>query len=309
VNASPNSAEGGENSELALRAALIDRCRLSAAAVDRITETMHNSGQSFTQSAVNLAFVTDEDIELASAWLAGSAPETKAGLIESAIRKLSSQRQVIVRPGDSVKPGPQLLVARDSNNPRSEMIRSLRTELLLRNQTGRANVVCVVSPSPEEGRSQLSAELAIAFAQLGRRTLLVDADLRKPSQHRLFPAGNEEGLGDSLMKAGKPRPYRVDGLPQMSLLTTGTIPSNPLELISSGRLERLLTDWRNENEFVVIDTPPAKGFADALAIATLAGRVLVVARAKRTSYKDTREMLRKLATTRAQVLGAALNHF
>ena len=309
MNAEPTAAEALENNETVLRAALIDRCHLSAAAVDRITGAMHNSGQSFSESAVNLAFVTQEDVELAMAWLNDSAPEAKAGLVENAIRKLSTQRQVIVRPGESVKPGPQLVVARDSNNPRSEMIRSLRTELLLRNQSGRANVVCLVSPGPGEGRSQLAAELAIAFAQLGRRTLLVDADLRKPSQHVLFPAGNEAGLGDSLFKASKPRPYRVEGLPQMALLTTGTIPPNPLELISGGRFERLLGEWRNENEFVIMDTPPALAYADASAVATLAGRLLVVTRAKQTSYKDTREMLRKLATTQAQILGAAINHF
>ena len=111
------------------------------------------------------------------------------------------------------------------------------------------------------------------------------------------------------MRGERPYQYRVEGFPQMSLLTAGVIPTNPLELLSSGRFERLLTDWRNNNEFVVIDTPPVTQYADALAVATLTGRVLVISRAEHTSYKDTKEMLRKLATTRAQILGGVINYF
>jgi capsular exopolysaccharide synthesis family protein len=167
----------------------------------------------------------------------------------------------------------------------------------------------MVSPSSGEGRSQLCAELAIAFAQLGRRTLLVDADLRRPSQHLLFPVTNNRGLGDALSRGDRPYMYPVEGLLTLSLLTTGVLPPNPLELLSSGRFERLLQDWRKSYEFVVIDTPPATQCADALAIATLAGRVLFVVRAERTRYKDTQETLRRLATTRAEILGTAMNHF
>jgi receptor protein-tyrosine kinase len=296
-------------SETELRAALVAQCRLSPKALERITESMRQSDLSFAESAVTLGFITQEEVEASTAWLSKSNPAEKAGLVEAAIRKLSEQRHVVVRPGDSVKPGPQLVVARDSYDPRSETMRSLRTELLLRNETGRANIICLVSPSTGEGRSQLAAELAIAFAQLGRRTLLVDADLRRPRQHVLFPAGNERGLGDSLMRGDRPYLYRVEGLPQMSLLTAGILPTNPTELLSGGRFERLLADWRNNNEFVVIDSPPIIQYADALAIATLTGRVLVVTRAEHTSFKDTREMLRKLATTRAQILGGVINYF
>ncbi len=214
-----------------------------------------------------------------------------------------------MRPGETVKPGPQLTLAYDPFSVRSEAIRSLRTELLLRNEPGRTNIVCLVSPSPHEGRSQLAAELAIAFAQLGRRTLLVDGDLRKPSQHLLFSAGNERGLGEALVRSEKPYQYNVEGLPQMSLITAGSVPPNPLELISGGRFSRLLNDWRNANEFIVIDTPPVNLYADALAIATLTERALIVTRAEHTLFKDMRELVRRLASTRALILGATINRF
>ncbi len=304
------AAEGREPAtETEMRAALINRCRLSTAAIERITAAMHESGQGFVDSALRLAFVTQEDLDASAEWLRQSAPEAKAGLVEEAIRKLSSQRQVVVRPGETVKPGPQLELARDSYNPRSETIRSLRTELLLRNESGRTNIICLLSPSAQEGRSQLAAELSIAFAQLGRRTLLVDADMRKPRQHQLFPNGNERGLGNSLTLGDKPYQYKVDGLPQMSLLTAGTVPANPLELLSGGRFERLLADWRNNHEFVIIDTPPVTAYADALAIATMTGRALIVTRGEHTSYQDMRELVRRLASTRAQILGSVINYF
>jgi protein-tyrosine kinase len=166
-----------------------------------------------------------------------------------------------------------------------------------------------VSPGAGEGRSQLSAELAIAFAQLGRRTLLVDADLRNPQLHSLFGAMNEHGLSRTISSFEKPIYHPVAGLPQMHLLTAGPPPPNPLELLSDGRFEKLVTEWRNGYEFLVFDTPPVSKFADGLAVATLAGRVLILSRAQHTSYASTTSLLRRLATTQSRILGAVLNHF
>ena len=295
--------------ETELQASLAFHCKLSPEDIERVTAFMQNSNFSFSQSALRLGLVTQSDVDNAIDSLQAMNAVEKESLVEAAIHKLSEERQLVVHVADTVKPSAQLLIAHDPYSPRNELIRALRTELLLRNEARQANVICVVSPSPREGRSQLSAELAIAFAQLGRRTLLVDADLRRPRQHTLFTAENGRGLSDSLTRGDRPYVYNVDGLPMMSLLTTGTLPPNPLELLSSGRFERLLQDWKKTNEFIVIDTPPVTLCADALAVATLAGRVLFVVRAEHTRYRDTQETLRRLATTRAQILGTAMNHF
>jgi capsular exopolysaccharide synthesis family protein len=189
-------------------------------------------------------------------------------------------------------------------------MRALRTELLLLSETGRsANVVAIMSPSSGEGRSQLCAELALSFAQLGRRTLLVDADMRSPNQHILFRTSNQFGLSQAISQNTKPFLHPVKGVAHMYLLTAGLVPSNPLELLSDGRFQKLLSDWRSSYEFVVIDTPPVSRFADALAVATIVGRVIILSRAKLTSYKSTREMLRRLESTRAEVLGGIISHF
>jgi receptor protein-tyrosine kinase len=98
-------------------------------------------------------------------------------------------------------------------------------------------------------------------------------------------------------------------MPNMWLLTSGPKPLNPLELLSDSHFERMVRDWRNNYEFVVIDTSPVNPYSDGLAVATLVGRVLVVSRANHTRFRQQREMLRKLAVTRSQILGAVINYF
>ena len=95
----------------------------------------------------------------------------------------------------------------------------------------------------------------------------------------------------------------------LSLLTAGVITPNPLELVSNRRIERMMDDWRRTYDFVLIDTPPVSQYADALAIATAARRVLVVSRTESTSFSGMKDLLRRLAPTQARILGAVLNKF
>lgn len=209
-----------------------------------------------------------------------------------------------------VKPGDRLIMAHDPYDPRCEKIRMLRTELLLRRESiGRADIVALLSPCAGEGRSLLAAELAIAFAQLGRPTLLVDADLRRSQQHLLFGADNRQGLAQALERGTTPQFHSVQGLSRMSLLTAGTAPDNPLELLSSSNFALMIEDWRDSFEFVVIDTPPVQLFSDGLAVANHVGRVLALSRAQHTPYKDMQDMLRRLAVTRSQILGGVISHY
>ncbi len=306
----PSAKDPAVDSDKELRSVLISHFKLTPDTVDKIYAEMQLSDMSFTDVALRLGFVSPEQITEALLRTRGGLAQNEAGLIESVIRRVSSDRRVVVRHGEDVKPGEQLILAHDPYNPRSERIRALRTELLLLNEGTRgANIVPVMSPCSGEGRSQLAAELAISFAQLGRRTLLVDADMRKPKQHVLFATSNENGLSRSISAGEKPYFHPVVGLPLMHLLTAGPIPPNPLELLSDGRFEKLLSEWRNTYEFIVLDTPPVSLCADGMAVATLAARVLLVSRAQHTSYKATRDMLRRLETTQSNILGAVLNHF
>jgi protein-tyrosine kinase len=305
---SPSESSVGDEKEL--RAVLISHFHLSSETVDKIHAAMLPTDASFADAAMRLGHVTHQDIAEALIRARQTLGAEETGLVETAIRKISLDRRIVVRHGESVKPGEKLILAHDPYNPRSERIRALRTELLLLNEGTRgANIVPVLSPCSTEGRSQLAAELALSFAQLGRRTLLVDADMRKPSQHALFGSINDNGLSRSISLGEKPYFHPVVGPPNMHLLTSGPIPPNPLELLSDGRFEKLLSEWRNNYEFIVLDTPPVSLYADALAVATLAARVLLLSRSQHTPYKETRSMLRRLETTQSQILGAVLNHF
>jgi receptor protein-tyrosine kinase len=170
-------------------------------------------------------------------------------------------------------------------------------------------VIALVGPGRGEGRSQLCAELAIAFAQLGRRTLLVDADLRHPRQHVLFTADNQWGLAQTLALGESPYLNAVEGLPELVVLTAGALPPNPLELVSHRRFERLISELRRQYDFIVIDTPAVSLYADALQIATVAQRVLMVTRTEATSFQSMKDTLRRLAVTESKILGAVINKF
>jgi len=220
-------------------------------------------------------------------------------------------QQLVAAQADLLRPGNVLRIAHEPFHPHSEQVRLLRTELLLRHSVwGEANAVALVSACAGEGRSQLAAELALAFAQLDRPTLLVDADFRRPRQHVLFGADLDNGLAPALAVGGaSPVMHGVEGFPRLSLVTAGVCPPNPLELLTDRRFEALMEEWRRRFDFIVVDTPPITDFADGLAVATIVGRVLTVNRARHTPYDKAREMLRRLAASDAVVLGGVLNHY
>jgi receptor protein-tyrosine kinase len=289
--------------------ALIAHCKLSAPDVDRITESMRSRRQSFCEAAFQLQLATRKDIENVSHYVREHARAAQSGVIETAIRSAQDGTALILRQGVA-RLSSDLIHTRDADNGRSEKIRALRTDLLLLNDSGqRGNVLALVSPGRGEGRSQLCAELAIAFAQLGRRTLLVDADLRHPRQHALFTADNQWGLAQALALGEPAYLHGVEGQPELAVLTSGTIPPNPLELVSNRRFERLITDFRRQYDFIVIDTPAVARYADALQIASFAKRVLALSRAEATSLQSMKDMLRRLCATESKILGAVISKF
>jgi len=299
--------------------ALIAHCNLSGQDIDRITETMRTRRQSFSEAALQLQLATRADIEDVSHFVREHSRGIQGGVIENAIRSAQGVGQsgspqglstaLTVRQGVA-RLSSELLHARDGDHVRAEKIRALRTDLMLLNDSAqRGNVIALVGPGRGEGRSQLCAELAMAFAQLGRRTLLVDADLRHPRQHVLFTADNQWGLAQTLALGESPYLHAVEGLPELAVLTSGAIPPNPLELVSHQRFERLIGELRRQYDFIVIDTPAVSLYADALQIATVAQRVLMVTRTEATSFQAMKDTLRRLAVTDSKVLGAVINRF
>ena len=191
-------------------------------------------------------------------------------------------------------------------------IRKLRTELLLRH--GHRNSATlgfvVVSALPGEGRSLIAAELAMSFARLGRSTLLVDADLRNPSQHRIFGMELGRGLIQSIVEAEPPELNGVKNMPGLSLLTAGSdLDFDPSELLSNARFKKLMDTLQNIFEFIVVDTPAFSLYPDAQVVSAVVGRVMTLHRSASSDFKDTRSMLRTLAISDAEVIGGVLNSF
>jgi receptor protein-tyrosine kinase len=293
--------------------AVVKHCKLSPEQVGQISALTREEGLNFIDAALKLAIVSQDDIDDAIAYTQRTESRGRPSLIETALNKSVSRRTLPVL-ADAIPliPSEQLVLAHDADDPRSERLRALRTEILLQNGAAagpQSRAISLLSPSSGEGRSQLAAELAIAFSQLGRQTLLVDADLRNPRQHVLFNSDNRYGLSQALAATDTFKLQEVFALPSLRLLTSGPLPSNPLEMLSDGRMARFIASMRAIFEFIVIDTPPIDKYSDGLAIATAAGEVMVISRAQKTTHKAVRELLRRSAGTRAQVIGAVINHF
>ncbi len=235
-------------------------------------------------------------------------PADVAALARHGTQELSEYDDLA--PLQLARPAPAPVLFGACSGERAERVRALRTELLLRREdNGVAQSLVLLSPGRREGRSLLAADLAMSFAQLGRPTLLVDADLRHPTQHQLFRTLNGSGLTQAIIDNAPPRLHPIIGLPQLFVLTAGALTGNPLELLLQTRFIDLVDQWRRRFDFVLFDTPPVHQYSDGLALAAIAGDVLTLARAQRTPYQETSRLLQRLAATQARVVGAVISRF
>lgn len=300
----------GQSVDEELARTLVLLNRLSEEAVERINDLMKNLNIRFAEAALQLGALSQQELDQAQEWISQRTVGRPSGLIEEVLRRTARKRDPILWERDQLEPSAEIILAHQPDHPHSETVRSLRTELLLRCKGRRgAGVMAILSPCGSEGRSLLAAELAVAFAQLERRTLLVDADLRKPRQHQLFATDNDIGLAQALTSGGPHHFHGVKGLPEMTLMTSGDVPQSPLELLSGHGFERALIQWRRNFEFVILDTPPTSQYSDALAIAAAAGSVLVLGRAQATRFSELNEIRRNLSSTQSHILGAVINRF
>jgi len=206
----------------------------------------------------------------------------------------------------------ELVVAYEPFHRRAEELRALRTQLLIRwsNAGIKRRMLAVVSPGQGEGRSYVAANLAVLFSQLGQRTLLIDADLRKPRQHRIFNVADRVGLSSIL--AGRADGGAVLPVPDfgtLSLLPAGAPPPNPQELLLRPVFAELLDELRTRYDVIIFDTPPGRRYADAQSLAFRAGSVMVLARKDHTRYADTASVVHELSDTGVRVVGTVLNAF
>ena len=190
-----------------------------------------------------------------------------------------------------------------------EAFRVLRTNLQFVSVDRALKTLVITSPSPGEGKSVVSANLAISMAIDGRKVILVDTDLHRPRLHRIFKARNNIGLTSALLEL----PSHLDDLlqetdvPNLYLLTTGPLPPNSAELLGSERMKTLFGELTQRADVVIFDTPPITVLADAAILSSQTDGVLLVLNSGRTRREPARRALQALKRVDARVVGATLN--
>ena len=189
-----------------------------------------------------------------------------------------------------------------------EAVRTIRNTILLSDFEGRLRSIALTSAAPSEGKTTIAAHLGIANADRGKKTLLVDCDLRRPSLHSKFGFTPREGLSNVLTGelAWQNAVHPIEGKPNLSLLPAGPGSHRAADLVGP-RLSSLLDEFNKEYDLVIIDSPPLLGFAECLQIATAADGVLIVSLAAETKRKAVAAVVSTLKKLRVNIIGVIMN--
>jgi receptor protein-tyrosine kinase len=201
------------------------------------------------------------------------------------------------------------LVALDPKSTSSEAFKALRTSVLFATIDQQLKAIVVTSAEAGEGKSRTAANLAIAFAQAGYKTLLIDADFRRPSQHRLFGLVRNVGITNLLIQDAveSETVKQVENVPNLWLLTSGPTPPNPSELLGSARMRELMSKLSQEFTYLIIDTPPVNAVTDAPILAASANATIVVVEQGRTTVPALKHAKEMLDRVNAHTIGAVMN--
>jgi protein-tyrosine kinase len=264
---------------------LIDMGKLRPRDADRVFKMHRELGMRFGEAARKLNLVKDADIQQALS-------------VQFNYPHLNARQSVL---------GPELIAANAPFQAQAEALRDLRTQLLLHWANPERKVLAIVSVNAKDGRTFVAANLAVVFAQLGEKTLLIDADLRQPQQHRLFGHGGP-GLAQALSgRAGLQLAERVSYFENLWLLPAGATPPNPLELLSRPEFPKLLAEARKQFTAVILDTPASLRGSDARLIAARSDGMLAVVRQDRTRIADLEALCRAAGASGVPLAGTILN--
>lgn len=191
----------------------------------------------------------------------------------------------------------------------SEKFRDMRSQLITAAFSGeQSRPLALVSHDIGDGKSFFAANLGVALSQLGGRTVIVDADMRTPRQHKIFASENNSGLSSFLASRSSVNLFRpVKELPSLYLLTAGVIPPNPQELVQRTAFDALLNELSTKFTYVLVDTPAWVHGSDARVIASKCGSALLIARKNRSGTKELDEVAGQLKKTCKGFVGTALN--
>ena len=197
----------------------------------------------------------------------------------------------------------------DPMSPLAEAYRSLRTAIQFSTSEGAPRSLLVTSSRPKEGKSTSSSSLALNFAQLGMRVLLIDADMRNPSMHKNLSLDNSAGLSNYLAGADVAGLFKTCAMKGVVVMTTGPLPPNPAELLAGPRFGVLLNKASSMFDIVIIDGPPIMGLADAPILGSVCEGTILVVESGGTRRAIVRDALKRLQFSRSRVIGALLNKY
>lgn len=210
----------------------------------------------------------------------------------------------------NVKPGGrQVYTMAQPNSVAAESMRLLRTNLEFASASGDLNTLVVTSPVAGEGKSTVAANLGIVMAQNGQRTVIIDADLRKPTQARIFGVPDDQGLTTLLTHPEHPwhSIAKAVALPNLMLIPSGPLPPDPADMVSSKRFAELIERVANEADVVIIDAPPVLAAADSLAIAARADGIMFVCYSHKTRLDALQHATRSVQQGGIRLVGIVLN--
>jgi protein-tyrosine kinase len=264
---------------------LLDMGKIKPEDAERILRLQKEKGMRFGEAAQSLGLISAEDIQ----------------------QVLARQFDYpYLQPGQG-KYSPGLVAAYHPFSRQVETLRAIRSQLMVRWFANGHKSLAIASVNPDEGSSLFAANLAVVFSQLGEHTLLVDANMRKPSQHKVFNLPGKQGLSDILGgRADLGAVSRIDSFIDLSVLQAGTVPPNPQELLSRETFANMSRHIGEIYDAVLYDVPAFSTAADALAVAARCGGVLLVARKNSTGIRQINEVADQLASIGAQAVGSVL---
>jgi capsular exopolysaccharide synthesis family protein len=200
-----------------------------------------------------------------------------------------------------------LIVENNPKSPVSEAYRTLRTSIQFSSVDKKMQSILITSSSPGEGKSTVAANLALAMAEGGKKTILIDCDMRKPTIHKKFRISDINGLSNLLLQDLSVEQSASKYTENLYVLPSGVIPPNPSEILSSLKMKSFLEGLKNSFDYIIIDSPPIITVTDALILSTMVDGCLMVVAPGEEDRAEAQKAKELLLNVNANILGAVLN--